>query len=85
MNDERFDFRIPRELLARVDDWRQRQTVPPTRAAAMRFLIEQGLSGAFGAPELITVSREEWEHFIDCMNNPAGPTPELRRLLAEPR
>jgi hypothetical protein len=43
MRDERFEMRVPRELLARVDEWRQEQTVPPTRAAAMRYLIEQGL------------------------------------------
>lgn len=34
---------VPPELLARVDAWRNQQTVPPTRAAAMRHLIERSL------------------------------------------
>lgn len=34
---------IPDELMSRVDEWRQQQTVPPTRAAAIRHLIESAL------------------------------------------
>jgi hypothetical protein len=44
MRENRFEMLIAPELLARVDEWRQRQTVPPTRAAAMRYLIERGLA-----------------------------------------
>lgn len=43
MRNGRFELLIPDELMARVDEWRQQQTVPPTRAAAIRHLIESGL------------------------------------------
>jgi hypothetical protein len=49
MRDERFEMRISAELLARVDEWRQRQTVPPTRAAAVRWMIERCL-GDYDCP-----------------------------------
>jgi uncharacterized protein DUF1778 len=80
MRENRFEMLIPPELLTRVEEWRQGQTVPPTRAAAMRFLIERGLMEGL---EIIRVSDEEWDHFMGVMNNPAGPSPALRKLLLE--
>jgi hypothetical protein len=48
MQDERFDMRISAERLARVDEWRLRQPATPTRAAAIRYLIELGLAADRG-------------------------------------
>jgi hypothetical protein len=44
MQTERFEMRFSVDLLKAVDDWRNQQTVPPPRAAAIRFLIEAGLN-----------------------------------------
>lgn len=44
MKDERFEMRVSAELLARVDEWRQGQPALPTRAAAIRALIETALA-----------------------------------------
>lgn len=43
MKGERFEMRFPQALLERIDDWRERQTVVPARAAAIRYLIESRL------------------------------------------
>lgn len=40
---ERFEMRVDEELLVRVDAWRSRQADVPSRAEAMRRLIELGL------------------------------------------
>jgi hypothetical protein len=42
-HDTHFDFRLSVALLARVDKWRNRLPVPPSRSAAMRYLLERGL------------------------------------------
>ena len=34
---------MPRDLRDRIDAWRNSQAVPPSRAAAIRYLIERGL------------------------------------------
>jgi len=44
MKGERFEIRFPQELLERIDRWRDRQTISPTRAAAIRYLIESRLN-----------------------------------------
>ena len=41
---ERFEMRLDEETLARVDGWRREQEDVPSRAEAMRRLIERGLS-----------------------------------------
>ncbi len=41
---ERFEMRMDEETLARVDGWRREQEDVPSRAEAMRRLIERGLS-----------------------------------------
>lgn len=38
--DKRFDMRISVELLARVDEWRLKQPIVPSRGAAIRYMIE---------------------------------------------
>jgi len=43
---ERFEMRMPPDLLKEVDDWCAKQEVPPSRAAAIRRLIELGLERA---------------------------------------
>jgi hypothetical protein len=84
MNDPRFEMRIPAELLARVDEWRQRQTVPPTRAAAMRHLIECGLGrlGTWDGASTVYLPAEEWDQFMKAMDSRASPTEALRRGAA---
>jgi hypothetical protein len=41
---ERFEFRIDEEQLSRVDAWASEQSVKPTRAEAVRRLVNVGLS-----------------------------------------
>lgn len=43
---ERFEMRLDEDILARVDRWRADRTDVPSRAEAMRRLIELGLSGS---------------------------------------
>lgn len=41
---ERFEFRLDEDILSRVDNWRKEQEDLPTRAEAMRRLVEAGLA-----------------------------------------
>jgi hypothetical protein len=51
MLSERFEMRFSPELVEKIDQWRQAQPVPPSRAAAIRYLIESGLEARqVGAP-----------------------------------
>lgn len=34
---------LPSELVERIDDYRQRQRLPASRTAAIKFLLERGL------------------------------------------
>lgn len=43
MKSERFEMRVSEELLDRVDEWRRQQADLPSRAEAMRRLIEESL------------------------------------------
>ncbi len=43
---ERFEMRVDEDVLARVDEWRSGQNDVPSRAEAMRRLVELGLSRA---------------------------------------
>jgi hypothetical protein len=40
---ERFEMRIEAEMLAKIDEWRRRQEDLPSRAEAVRRLIELGM------------------------------------------
>jgi hypothetical protein len=44
---ERFQMRVSPSFLRLVDDWRRKQPDPPSRAEAIRRLVERGAS----APE----------------------------------
>jgi hypothetical protein len=37
------DIRVEPRLVERIDDWRDRQRVPPSRSAAIVYMIEQFL------------------------------------------
>jgi uncharacterized protein YfbU (UPF0304 family) len=41
---ERFEMRLDEEIISRVDSWRAQQTDVPSRAEAMRRLVETGLA-----------------------------------------
>jgi hypothetical protein len=43
-NDQTFQMRISRELIERVDQWRRAQKDIPSRAAAIRRLVEAALT-----------------------------------------
>jgi uncharacterized protein len=43
MKNERFEMRVSAELLEQIDDWRRRQTDIPSRAEAIRQLVELAL------------------------------------------
>jgi len=40
---ERFEMRVPSAWLAKVDDWRRQQEDIPSRAEAIRRLVEKAL------------------------------------------
>ncbi|KKO20927.1 MAG: hypothetical protein L3J18_04350 [Candidatus Brocadia sp.] len=40
---ERIILNIPKEMLERIDDFRRKQEVIPSRAAAIRHLLEKSL------------------------------------------
>jgi hypothetical protein len=40
---ERFEMRVPASFLKMVDDWRRKQPDLPSRAEAIRRLVELGL------------------------------------------
>ena len=52
LKSERFELRLDGDILTRIDNWRSRQGDMPTRAEAMRRLVETGL--ARSSPEVIT-------------------------------
>jgi uncharacterized protein len=54
---ERFEMRVDEDTLARVDKWRRKQRDVPSRAEAMRRLVERGLEKASG--ESVTFSDGE--------------------------
>lgn len=46
MKTDRFEMRLDQELAGKIDEWRQRQVEQPSRAEAIRSLVELGLSGS---------------------------------------
>jgi hypothetical protein len=40
---ERFEMRVPASFLKTIDDWRRKQAELPSRAEAIRRLVELGL------------------------------------------
>lgn len=46
MRDKQFQMRTTQEWLDRVDDWRRKQPNIPSRAEAVRLLVERGLSAS---------------------------------------
>jgi len=54
---ERFEMRIDEDILSRVDRWRAKQSDVPSRAEAMRRLVEVGLTR--GASESVSLSDGE--------------------------
>jgi hypothetical protein len=43
-HDKRLDVRVPEDLLRRIDEWRSGQLVPPSKASAIRCLLEAGMA-----------------------------------------
>jgi hypothetical protein len=46
---ERFEMRLHPEMISRVDDWRRKQKDLPSRAEAIRRLLDAALPGRRGA------------------------------------
>ena len=44
MQTERFEMRLPDALIQRIDRWRLAQPIVPSRAAAIRYLVERALA-----------------------------------------
>ena len=53
MMTERFEMRLPTSTLEEVDTWRTRQSDLPSRAEAMRRLIEAGLAATSGGEKQV--------------------------------
>ena len=43
MAERTFTFRIDDDLLAEIEAWARKQPVPPSRGAAIRYLLRRGL------------------------------------------
>jgi len=56
---ERFEMRLPTSTLEDVDAWRTRQSDLPSRAEAMRRLIEAGLATTSGGDKQVRLSAGE--------------------------
>ena len=39
-----FQMRVSPEWLAQIDDWRRKQTAIPSRAEAIRHLVDRGIN-----------------------------------------
>jgi uncharacterized protein len=69
--DERFEMRVDKELLARVDAWRAEEEDLPSRAQAMRRLVEvalashaaEGVKLSDGEKLLMLMMRDLYRHF----------------------
>jgi hypothetical protein len=46
MMTDRFELRLAPELLDRLEQWRQRQPAVPSKASAVRYIMELGLTAA---------------------------------------
>ena len=53
------DIRVEPELIAKIDAWRARQRVPPSRSAAVVYMLEHFLE--HDAPEF---SGADWQRFL---------------------
>jgi metal-responsive CopG/Arc/MetJ family transcriptional regulator len=40
------ELKLPRELIEKIDEFRAKQPIKPTRSAAIRYLIDLGLDHA---------------------------------------
>lgn len=68
---ERFEMRLDEDILASVDDWRRQQDDVPSRAEAMRRLVELGLTKTTsktvkfsdGEKMLLIMMRDIYKHF----------------------
>lgn len=68
---ERFEMRVDGDILSRVDKWREKQDDVPSRAEAMRRLVEVGLTRATseavrfsdGEKLLAIMMRDVYRHF----------------------
>jgi metal-responsive CopG/Arc/MetJ family transcriptional regulator len=49
-NAKQFQMRVSEEFLARLDDWRRAQRDLPSRAEAIRRLVELGMKAPQGTP-----------------------------------
>lgn len=47
----RFSMRVADDLLVKVEEWRRSQAIIPSRSAAIRYLVERGLSSLQRAAE----------------------------------
>ena len=54
MMTDRFELRLAPGLLDRLEQWRQRQPAVPSKAAAVRYIMELGLTAAEKADALHT-------------------------------
>lgn len=58
METERFEMRAPRDWLAAIDEWRREQPVIPSRAAAIRYLVEYAINALTGGDKIPVRNRK---------------------------
>jgi hypothetical protein len=92
IQDRQFQMRVSDEFLKAIDKWRQKQDDAPSRAEAIRRLVEIGLTVKVW-PKQPSRTRAERAHelaakTVEGMVDPAAPTEEAtnrkRRLLKGP-
>ena len=52
------DIRVEPQLVDKIDAWRGRQRVPPSRTAAMVYMIEQFLNIALSPETMFTLRKQ---------------------------
>ncbi len=63
---ERFELRLDQDILERVDAWRREQHELPSRAEAIRRLVESGLSGAATSGRIDLSNAEKLMLYLLC-------------------
>ena len=92
IHDQQFQMRVSEGFLKSVDKWRKKQEDEPSRAEAIRRLVEMGLAApqntAPTSPRTAAKARAMARAAIDQLTDPSAPPEERenckRRLLKGP-
>jgi hypothetical protein len=76
----RLELRLPPEMLDRIERWRQRQPAPPTKATAIRYIMELGLAEAEKSSGGSGGSRKPERQSVAAEKPPSRKAPRAKPL-----